>query len=431
MSQGLAAQASMVQDKPPPKASPSLADRLMGAVGGWLFSHMELVFKVARNVAPILVVKFGGKSFALVTRFDDVAEVLGRPNVFDVIYAPKIAVIMDGDNIFLGMHDVEQATRDKTTMRMTAPRAEALTLVKPQVTALSEAVMSRAAAAGRVDLAMELTQDVTTRFFGDYFGTPGTDVKTLSDQARLLFGYMFADMTDDPAQKAKAEPVAADMRAYVEGAIAQRKQNRGQHDDILERCLVLQDLGTPGMDDRGIRNNLIGLIVGAMPQAPMLIPQLFDILLDRPKELAAAQKAAQQDDDATVARYVFEASRYFPLTPGLFRDATQDYRVAGGTLRARTIRKGTRVMASTRSAMFDGRRLEDPTAFRLDRPDYDYMHFGAGMHECFGLYMNREMVPAICKAVLKRPGLRRAAGEAGKLKTESIFPMSLVVEFDA
>jgi len=53
------------------------------------------------------------------------------------------------------------------------------------------------------------------------------------------------------------------------------------------------------------------------------------------------------------------------------------------------------------------------------------------MHECFGLYMNREMVPAICKAVLKRPGLRRAPGDSGRLRMESIFPMSLVVEFDA
>jgi cytochrome P450 len=409
----------------------SLADRLMASVGGWLLAHTELMFRIARNTVPILIVAYKGKRFALVTRFDDVAEVLSRPNVFDVIYAPKISVIMDGDNIFLGMHDVEQATRDKTTMRMTAPRAEALTRVKPDVTALAEQVMAKAAPAGRVDLAMELTQDVTTRFFGSYFGTPGADVKTLSDQARLLFQYMFADMANDPALDARARPIAAALRNYVEGAIAERKQARGSHDDILERCLQFQDLGLPGMDDRGIRNNLIGLIVGAMPQAPMLIPQLFDILLDRPKELAGAQAAARADDDAAVARYVFEASRYFPLTPGLFRDATEDYRLAGGTWRARTIPAGTRVMAATRSAMFDGRRVPDPTSFRLDRPDYSYMHFGAGMHECFGLYMNREMVPAICKAVLKRPGLRRAAGDAGCLRMESIFPMSLVVEFDA
>ena len=408
----------------------SVADRVMASVGGWLATHIELMFRIARNTLPILVVTYKGKRFALVTRFDDVEEVLGRPNVFDVIYAPKLRVIMDGDNIFLGMRDVEQATRDKTTMRMTAPRAEAMTRVKPEVTALVEAVMAKAAPNGRVDLAMELTQDVTTRFFGKYFGTPGPDVKTLSDQARLLFQYMFADMADDPALDARTRPVAAALRAYVESTIAERKSARGTHDDILERCLQFQDLGLPGMDDRGIRNNLIGLIVGAMPQASMLIPQLFDILLDRPRELAAAQAAALADDDAAVARYVFEASRYYPLTPGLFRDATEDYKLAAGTWRSRTIPAGTRVLAATRSAMFDGRRVPAPSSFRIDRPDYSYMHFGAGMHECFGLYMNREMVPAICKAVLKRPGLRRAAGDAGRLKTDSIFPMSLVVEFD-
>ena len=197
-----------------------------------------------------------------------------------------------------------------------------------------------------------------------------------------------------------------------------RKLARGQHDDILERCLAFQDLGLPGFSDREIRNNMMGLIIGALPQPPMVIPQLFDVLLDRPRELAEAQAAALADDDATVARYVFEASRFYPLTPGLFRNCLTPYRVAAGTWRARTIPAGAFVMASTRSAMFDGRKVRDPRAFRTDRPDYDYMHFGYGMHECFGVYMNRVMIPQICKAVLKLPKLRRAAGPAGRLRLD-------------
>jgi hypothetical protein len=59
------------------------------------------------------------------------------------------------------------------------------------------------------------------------------------------------------------------------------------------------------------------------------------------------------------------------------------------------------------------------------------MHFGYGMHECFGLYINRLMVPAICKAVLKQNNLRRAPGEAGRLQMDGAFAKSLVVEFDA
>ena len=412
-----------------PAAPPASGNPLAGLVA-WAMAHLELIFRILRNVAPILVVRFRGRTYALVSRFDDVTDVLTHPNVFDVTYAPKIKVIMDGGNIFLGLPDTEPASRDRTTMRMTAPRAEAMTRVKPEVTALAEAVMDRAAAHGRVDLVMELTQDVTTAFFGGYFGTPGDDRVAFSDQTRLLFHFMFADQSNDPALAVRVRPAAAAMRAYVERMIAERKTARGAHDDILERCLRFQDAGAPGMDDLGIRNNLIGLIVGALPQAAMVIPQLFDVLLDRPVELAAARAAAVADDDDTVSAYVFEASRFKPLTPVLFRVATQAYRVAGGTLRARTIPAGAQVLAATRSAMFDGRRVEDPTAFKPGRPDYNYMHFGGGMHECFGIHMNRVMIPAICKAVLRRPGLRRAEGDAGVLKLDGAFPTSLVVAFD-
>jgi cytochrome P450 len=409
----------------PPK---SLADRLSALLGGWVFRHMDFLFSIARNLFPILLVTYQGRKFALVTRYDDVQEVLSRPNVFDVIYAPKIRVLMDGDNIFLGMHDEAQATRDKATMRVTAPRSEPQARIKPEIERLADEVVTRAN--GRVDIAMELTQDVTTRFFGSYFGTPHPDTTTFSDWARLLFKFMFVDMQNDPVLRAEVEPIAARMRSHVENAIALRKGNRGQHDDLLERCLKLQDGGFPGTSDREIRNNLIGCIVGGLPQPPMIIPQLFDVLLDRPEQLAAASAAAQAGDDAQVSRYVFEALRYYPLTPGLFRQCTEDYRLAGGTWRGKIIPKGTMVMAAIRSAMFDGRRLVSPSEFRLDRPDYNYIHFGYGMHECFGVYINQVMVPAICKSILKRKNLRRAPGEAGRLQMDGAFAKRLCVEFD-
>src|SRR3982074_3811024 len=100
----------------------SLADRLMASVGGWLLAHTELMFRIARNTVPILIVAYQCNRLAAVTRLDDVAEVLSRPNVFDVIYAPKISVIMASADDHLGMHVVELSLRDKTTMRMTAPR---------------------------------------------------------------------------------------------------------------------------------------------------------------------------------------------------------------------------------------------------------------------------------------------------------------------
>src|SRR5437868_2937929 len=125
-------------------ATASFGDRIKSRILAWVMAHQDAVLCVVRNLFFIPVLTFKGKKLAVVTRFDDVEEVLQRPNVFGVIYEPKLRLIMDGDNFFLGMNDEEPFTRDKTTMRMTAPRAEAVSLVKPRVEQLARDVMSRA-----------------------------------------------------------------------------------------------------------------------------------------------------------------------------------------------------------------------------------------------------------------------------------------------
>ena len=382
-----------------------------------------------RNIWPIPVVRYKGRRYSAIFRHEDVQEVLFRSDAFHVPYADKLNVIMGGGNIFLGENNVSRFEREKSTMRIAVPRSEAKSLVRNEVTRLANEVID--GAGGAIDVAMQLTQDVTTRFFGPYFGTPGPDVKTFSDWARALFKFQFADIANDPTVLAETTPIAKHMRAYVDDVVAARKNNRGVHDDILERSLKLQEEGNAWLSDEQIRNNLIGFIVGGLPQPPMIVPQLIDVLLDRPMELAAAIKAAQDNDDVLFPKYLFEALRYNPLTPGLFRTCTKDFIVAKGTGRAKKIPAGATVFAATRSAMFDGRVFSKPKAFRTDRPDYAYMHFGYGMHICFGLYINMQLVPAICKALLTRGSVRRKAGGEGKLQMDGIFAKKLVVEFGA
>ena len=54
-----------------------------------LIENPEPVFAVLRRVQPILLVK----NFAVVTRFEDVQEVLSRDNVFQVTYKDKMEVV--------------------------------------------------------------------------------------------------------------------------------------------------------------------------------------------------------------------------------------------------------------------------------------------------------------------------------------------------
>jgi cytochrome P450 len=108
-------------------------------------------------------------------------------------------------------------------------------------------------------------------------------------------------------------------------------------------------------------------------------------------------------------RYCWEALRFNPMNPFVVRHATTDYRIAKGSLRAATIRAGSTILVSGRSAMRDGRQLPAASSFAIDRPDSVYMHLGYGMHTCLGDQVSRIQVPEIVKRILQIPGVRPAS----------------------
>lgn len=124
-----------------------------------------------------------------------------------------------------------------------------------------------------------------------------------------------------------------------------------------------------------------------------------------------------------------EAMRFDPLAPGLPRIAVQDWAVARGTSRERTIPKGSTVVAAFASAMMDARRVPSPERFDPDRRAHEYIHFGHDLHECFGRHINGATLHMMLKPLLKRSNLRRAVGPDGRLTKNGPFAERLVVEF--
>lgn len=225
---------------------------------------------------------------------------------------------------------------------------------------------------------------------------------------------------------------AAQCRTYLDALIQERKASPGDRDDILNRCLAMQRAGLPGMDDICIRNNMIGLIIGAVPTISKAAVQALDQLLDRPLALERAQRAARADDDALLARYVWEALRFAPVNPVIYRRATRDTMIAPNTLRATRVPKSTMVLAANLSAMFDRKCVDNPNSFQIDRPWDQYILWGGGLHTCFGAHINQVLVPAILKPLLRQQGLRRAAGGLGQIDTGGTpFPVHMWLLFKA
>jgi cytochrome P450 len=225
---------------------------------------------------------------------------------------------------------------------------------------------------------------------------------------------------------AKALDAARQCCVYLDETIAARKASGEVRDDVLGRCLVLQQAGQLGMDDLGIRNNLIGLMIGAVPTISKAAVQALDQLFNFPEALKGAQEAARSGDDALLGRYVFEAMRFNPVNPVIYRRAVRDTSVGQGTLRARTIPEGTLVMAGNLSAMFDPQIINEPSCFRTDRPWSHYILWGDAMHTCFGAQINAAVIPAVLKPLLQKQNLRRIGGiDTGGTP----FPQHFMVEF--
>jgi len=389
-----------------------------------LTQNPEPVFAVLRRVKPVLIFR----NTALVTRFEDVQEVLSRDNVFPVTYKEKMEVIGDGGNFFLGMQNSPEYERDQSHMRTVIRRQDLPQLVQPFIAKTAESLVL--ASGGSLDVVQQLGRVVPMRLIARYFGCPPTSEEDLASWSTVMFQYLFTDQDNDPAVDAAARGAAIQARAWLDAVIAERKKQDSESDDIVGRCLALQKAKVPGMDDVGIRNNLLGLVIGAIPTTSKCCAQALEELLERPAQLREAQEAARSDNDALLAQYVFEALRFNPNNPGVFRIAAEEYTVAKDKLHATTIPRGATVIAATQSAMFDERIVDVPNEFRIGRPDYTYLHFGYGLHTCFGQYINRVQIPGVLKPLLKRNGLRRADGEAGHIQYQGSFPSSLRVTFD-
>lgn len=383
--------------------------------------HPEQTFALLRALKPVLVTK----GIAVVSRYDDVVEVLEHDEAFSVSeYSGKMRSLA-GDFI-LGLDDSPAYERDASILRLAAPRSDVPGLAG---FAAGEADRLVSESGGQVDL-VDLASRVPARLVERWFGTPGPDEETQIAWACALFADIFLNQQNDAALHESAERAAAAMRPHLDSTIAARKASGQAGEDVLGRLISMQADPATAFSDEEIRTNFIGLIVGFIPTVMSATTLALDALLERPDALEQACAAARANDDDGVRTCMWEAMRLAPMAPGVVRRAAVDYEVAEGTHHATRIPAGTLTLAATQSAMLDGDVVDDPSAFRTDRPPHHYLHFGAGMHECFGRFANAMQIPAIAKAVLSRPGVRRASGPEGKLARNEQYPTKLVVAFD-
>lgn len=433
----------------------------------WLPAALWKQIVSADSYAP----EFPISSMIWLTLDEDVREVLARPDDFEVIYGPRMRAVTapvhslssdesagagESGNFLLGMQDTPRYARDSSNMRLVFRREDSLHCRRLAERAASQALRRvvgasslavPASARVELDLPVDLVIPAVEELVHHYFGIP-VPLSIRQDQHDFLdacdpatgfervveidydhrwlasvFNYLFYDLKGRQSLE-DCMRFAPSVQLAIQQIIQRRKQEFAagidlQADDVLTRCLRLQQSGTPGMDDETLRVNLTGFLVGAITPLINATCQVMDVLLDRPRALAIAQAAAVAGDHERLLACAMEALRFSPGDPVIYRWTNRDTWIGSGVKRC-SIPRQTLVMAWNASAMFDPALVRSPWTFRLDRPSGSYWHWGHGQHKCAGAYINMAVIPAILTPLLRQRRLARVPGLAGRPSKEGL-----------
>jgi cytochrome P450 len=406
-------------------------DEKFPLVRRWIDTEPLPLFKELRERRPILVTPL----CTLVTRFDDVTEVLDLPEIFTVaLYLPKM-----GNGLYFMAHDNDALHyREKSLMQGMLNRDD-LPQVRAMVARIAKGLLD--SANGHMEAINGYCRMVPATLVQDYFGLTGVDKKNLIEwsywnQADAFHNQPFNLLSAEKSKEISDHQTQAseELSKYLTELVLRRelavkaelaehtllapwyllrmlvRRLLGKKDDALTDNIVTRMVRTsyPRAVDFDIKRlgvNAGGLLIGAIETTSQAVAQAIEYLLNDPEWLVRAKSAAQSNDPAQFDGIVWEALRFVPISSYLFRQAASDYTVAKSTDHATTIPSGTYVLLVTQSAMFDPRAFENPERFIPERNWYHYFHFGFGIHECLGKYVGMVMIPEMVRQILLRPGI--------------------------
>ncbi len=394
----------------------------------WLDTEPLPFFKELREKRPVLVTP----ECTLLARFDDVTEVLDEPKIFTVaLYLPKM-----GDGVYLMAHDDDALHyREKSIMQGLLNRDD-LPQVRKLVGKLAGEILDNAPGK-RIEAAYGYCRSVPAGLVQEYFGLTGIEREKLIEwsywaQYDTFHNQPFDIHTDAERKHISDEHTRTgdELGKYIAELVVHRwltvtvtgpwhwlhtlwnkltGKKDAVTDDIVARMLRSHFPAEVDFDIKRLGVNAGGLLIGAIETTSQAATQVLQYLIQNPELHARARETASLPDTAQFDGIVWEALRFVPISPYLFRQAAEAYTVGKGTDYATTIPPGTYVLPLTQSAMFDPRAFEEPDKFNPGRNWYHYFHFGFGSHECLGKYVGMVMIPEMVRQMFLRPGLKQEA----------------------
>lgn len=319
----------------------------------------------------------------LVARWDDVAYMEARPELFTAATEPSFLARALGSNILTC--DPPVHTRLQSIMQppfQSGGRSGAF--VAEELPALADRVLDRVEADG-FDLMANYAQPLSAGALAVVLGLDHHGFDTMWRWCEGLCADL-ANFENDPEITA----VAARAKADLADAIADRMT--ADNDDSAISWFV-QHGATP----EEVVNNVRLMISGGINEPRDGIGLVAWVLLTRPD-----LRRLVDEEPKRLRRLVEEVFRVYSPVGTVTRQATADLELAGVA-----IAEGDLVSGVLRSANLCESRWPAPTEIKLDRRDGPHAAFVLGVHRCLGEWLGRQEVRVGVERLFERfPDLR-------------------------
>ena len=340
----------------------------------------------------------------VLTRYDDVVEVLGR---FGAECTPSpdrlaelgmqrlapVAEIMVKQMLFMDSHQ-HRRVRGLASHAFTARRVEKL---RDHIRNIADGLIDRVIAFGEMDLMSDFAGPLPAIVSAEMLGLPTQDHEQLKEWSQT-FAQILGNFQNNPDGIDEVLNATSDMTEYLQRALT---QNTDAPTVGLIGLLSQARVHGDRLTQEEVIANTIITMVGAMETTTNLIGNGLVTLLKHPSALEQLRR-----DPAMLPTAIEELLRYESPSQQTTRIAPEDLELGG-----QQIEQGQSVIAVMGAANRDPARFADPDRFDPTRQDNRHLAFGWGPHFCFGAPLGRIEAQIAFETLLTRlPELELGGG---------------------
>ena len=289
---------------------------------------------------------------------------------------------------------------DHTRLRKLVSKAFVPKVVKalePDITALVDSLLDRAAERGEFDVIADLAYPLPVAVICRLLGVPLEDEPKFSRASALLaqaLDPVIAVTGEAPEGFDERMEAAVWLREYLRDLVEIRRSDPGA--DLMSGLIQVEESGDQLTEDEIISTCSL-LLVAGHETTVNLIANAILALLRHP-----AQWAALGADALRVSAVVEETLRYDPPVQLMGRIAADDMTI-GDT----AVDRGDIMLLLLAAAHHDPAAIDRPGDFDPDRDAIRHLGFGKGPHFCLGAPLARlEAAVALSKATARFPRAR-------------------------